>query len=69
MSEHDEPTTSLHHDMAMMAAAAVADAVLAVLGPDRENSEASLDAFLGGAAVLHITSTECTVLLPEESTP
>lgn len=64
----DEPT-SLHHDMAMMAAAAVADAVLAVLGPDRDNGEANLDAFLDGRAVLHITRDSCTVLIPEEPTP
>lgn len=69
MSDHDEPTTSLHHDMAMMSAAAVADAVLAVLGPDRENGQANLDAFLDGRAVLHITRDACTVLIPEDVTP
>lgn len=68
MSDHDEPTTSLHHDMAMMAAAAVADAVLAVLGPGRDNGEANLDAFLDGRAVLHVTRDNCTVLIPEGAT-
>lgn len=68
MSDHDEPTTSLHHDMAMMAAAAVADAVLAVLGPGRDNGEANLDAFLDGRAVLHVTRDSCTVLIPEGAT-
>lgn len=68
MSDHDEPVTSLHHDMAMMAAAAVADAVLAVLGPDRDNGEANLDAFLDGRAVLHVTRESCMVLIPEGAT-
>ena len=68
MSDHDEPVTSLHHDMAMMAAAAVADAVLAVLGPGRDNGEANLDAFLDGRAVLHVTRDSCTVLIPEGAT-
>lgn len=66
MSDHDEPTTSLHHDMALMAAAAVADAVLAVLGPDRDNGEANLDAFLDGRAVLSITKDACTILVGPE---
>lgn len=65
MSDHDGPVTSLHHDMALMAAAAVADAVLAVLGPDRDNGQANLDAFLDGRAVLHVTRGDCTVLIPE----
>lgn len=69
MSDDDQPTTSLHFDLAMTTAAAVADAVLEALGPDRVNGEAHLDAFLDGRAVLHITRDACTVLIPTEEHP
>lgn len=57
----------LHRDMAMTTAAAVADAVLEVLGPDRATGKEHLEAFLDGRALLRVSHDEVVVLVkPQE---
>lgn len=64
MTNHDDD--SLHRDLALRTAAAVADAVLEVLGPDRATGKEHLEAFLDGRALLRVTHDECTVLTKPE---
>lgn len=57
----------LHREMALATAAAVADAVLEVLGPDRATGLEHLEAFLDGRALLRVAHDECVVLVkPKE---
>lgn len=62
MSDDDQPTTSLHFDLAMTTAAAVADAVFELFGPDRPRGREQLEAFLDGRGLLRVSVDECVFL-------